>query len=118
MFLEYQLIFKYFFICLLFVLILFSVSFLLVFQQPEAEKFTSYECGFNPFGDARNKFEVRFYLVGVLFLIFDIELSFLFPFVISMYQISWQGIGVMLFFLALLTLGFWYEWAKGALEWE
>ena len=118
MFLEYQLIFKYFLICLVFVLVLFGVSFFFVFQQPEAEKFTSYECGFNPFGDARNKFEVRFYLVGVLFLIFDLELSFLFPFVVSMHQIGWNGWMTMLFFLGLLTLGFWYEWAKGALEWE
>jgi len=79
MFLEYIIIFKYFTFCSIFVILLFSLSFFLVYQMPEAEKFTSYECGFNPFGDAREKFEIRFYLVGVLFLIFDLEISFLFP---------------------------------------
>lgn len=81
------------------------------------EKLSSYECGFNPFGDARNRFEVRFYLVGVLFLIFDLELSFLFPFVVNAASIGWEGLSTLYFFLLLLTLGFAYEWAKGALEW-
>ena len=79
MFLEYFYIFKYFIVCFIFVCILFSASVFLVYQTPDSEKFSSYECGFNPFGDARNRFEVRFYLVGVLFIIFDLEISFLLP---------------------------------------
>ena len=79
---------------------------------------TSYECGFNPFGDAREKFEIRFYVVGVLFLIFDLEISFLFPWILGLTNINLQGILSMFFFLFVLSLGFWYEWAKGALEWE
>ena len=101
-----------------FVLLLFALSFFLVYQLPEAEKFSSYECGFNPFGDAREKFEVRFYLVGVLFLIFDLEISFLFPWIISFNNLNLLAIISMFFFLFILSLGFCYEWAKGALEWE
>lgn len=118
MYSEYVLILKYLLVSIAFVLILMSVSGILVYQQPESEKLTAYECGFNPYGDARNKFEVRFYLVGVLFLIFDLELSFLFPFVVTMESISWNGILTMGWFLGILTLGFWYEWSKGALDWE
>lgn len=117
MFVEYVLLLKYFIICELFALILYFLPFFLVFQKPEVEKFSTYECGFNPFGDARNKFEIKFYLVCVLFLIFDLEISFLFPFIIAFFNISWVGFFAMLFFLAILTLGFWYEWAKGALDW-
>ena len=79
MFEELVLVGKYSIICLLIVMVLFSLSFFLVYQNPDKEKFSSYECGFNPFSDARSKFEVRFYLVAVLFLIFDLEISFLFP---------------------------------------
>ena len=79
MFQEFTLVAKYGVICLLVVVILFSLSFFFVYQNPDKEKFSSYECGFNPFSDARSKFEVRFYLVAVLFLIFDLEISFLFP---------------------------------------
>jgi len=86
--------------------------------MPEAEKFTSYECGFNPFGDAREKFEIRFYLVGVLFLIFDLEISFLFPWILAFKSLQEPALWAMFFFLFLLSLGFAYEWAKGALEWE
>jgi NADH:ubiquinone oxidoreductase subunit 3 (subunit A) len=118
MFIEYVIIFKYFLLASCFVLLLFSLSFFLVYQLPEAEKFSSYECGFNPFGDAREKFEVRFYLVGVLFLIFDLEISFLFPWIIGFNSLHWLATIMMLFFLFILSLGFWYEWAKGALEWE
>lgn len=106
MFLEYVVIFKYFLLCLFFVLALFSLSFFLVYQLPEAEKFTSYECGFNPFGDAREKFEIRFYLVGVLFLIFDLEISFLFPWILSIYNLNSSALLAMFFFLFILSLGF------------
>lgn len=88
MFEEYLLLGRYLVVSLVLVLALFSVSFFLVYQQPEMEKLSSYECGFNPFGDARSRFEVRFYLVGVLFLIFDLELSFLFPFVVNVGSIG------------------------------
>lgn len=117
MFEEYLLLGRYLLISLALVLLLFGASFFLVFHQPEMEKLSSYECGFNPFGDARSRFEVRFYLVGVLFLIFDLELSFLFPFVVNVGAIGWEGLTALYFFLIVLTLGFAYEWAKGALEW-
>jgi NADH-quinone oxidoreductase subunit A len=109
MFIEYILLAKYFMVCLLIATILYVLPFIFVFQKPEIEKFSTYECGFNPFGDARNKFEIKFYLICVLFLIFDLEISFLFPFVISLYEISFNGVIAMLFFLSILTLGFWYE---------
>jgi len=79
MFLEYIFIWKFLFFCLFISLLLFLISYLLVYQKPEIEKLSAYECGFNPFGDARSKFEVRFYLVGILFIIFDLEIIFLFP---------------------------------------
>lgn len=79
MFQEYFFILKYFCVCSLFILLLLFISLFFVYQKPDSEKFSSYECGFNPFGDARSKFEVRFYLVGILFIIFDLEITFLFP---------------------------------------
>lgn len=79
MFYEYLFFFKYFCFCLFVSFILFSLSFFLVYQKPEFEKLSAYECGFNPFNDARSKFEIRFYLIGVLFIIFDLEITFLFP---------------------------------------
>jgi len=118
MFDEFSLTAKYGVICLLVVIILFSLSFFFVYQNPDKEKLSSYECGFNPFSDARNKFEVRFYLVAVLFLIFDLEISFLFPWIIAFNNINLLGYITMMLFLLLLTLGFIYEWSKGALEWE
>lgn len=109
MFEEYLVLGRYLLICLVVALALFGVSFFLVQHEPEMEKLSSYECGFNPFGDARSRFEVRFYLVGVLFLIFDLELSFLFPFVVNVASISWAGLATFYFFLLVLTLGFAYE---------
>lgn len=88
MFSEYLILGRYFFISLALVLTLFGISFFFVYHRPDMEKLSSYECGFNPFGDARNRFEIRFYLIGVLFLIFDLELSFLFPFVVNVGAIS------------------------------
>src|ERR1700722_1147905 len=99
MFLEYIIILKYFFICFLLVIALFLLSFFFVFQKPDHEKFSSYECGFNPFGDARTKFEVRFYLVGILFIVFDLEITFLFPWVIVAFNIFPIGIFTMIFFI-------------------
>jgi NADH-quinone oxidoreductase subunit A len=87
-------------------------------QKPYAEKVSAYECGFEPFDDARRRFDVRFYLVAILFIIFDLEVAFLFPWAISLSSIGLFGFLSMLGFLGVLTVGFIYEWNKGALEWE
>jgi NADH-quinone oxidoreductase subunit A len=84
----------------------------------DAEKLSQYECGFEPFSDARGKFDVRFYLVAILFIIFDLEVAFLFPWAISLGKIGDLGFWSMMVFLTILTIGFIYEWKKGALEWE
>jgi NADH-quinone oxidoreductase subunit A len=87
-------------------------------QRPDSEKLAAYECGFDAFDDARRKFDVRFYLVAILFIIFDLEVAFLFPWAASLSQIGLFGFWSMIVFLAVLTVGFVYEWKKGALEWE
>jgi len=87
-------------------------------QKPYAEKLSAYECGFEPFDDARRRFDVRFYLVAILFIIFDLEVAFLFPWAVSLSHIGLLGFWSMIGFLAVLTVGFIYEWCKGALEWE
>ncbi|MEO1090795.1 MAG: NADH-quinone oxidoreductase subunit A [Pseudomonadota bacterium] len=87
-------------------------------QHPDAEKLSSYECGFEAFEDARGKFDVRFYLVAILFIIFDLEVAFLFPWAITLGEIGLFGFWSMMLFLGILTVGFVYEWKKGALEWE
>jgi len=87
-------------------------------QKPYPEKLSSYECGFEPFDDARRRFDVRFYLVAILFIIFDLEVAFLFPWAVSLSEIGMFGFLSMLGFLAVLTVGFIYEWNKGALDWE
>ena len=91
-------------------------------KAPDAEKLSSYECGFNAFDDARMKFDVRFYLVSILFIIFDLEVAFLFPWAVALMKLP-QSAGIFAFwsmmtFLGVLTVGFIYEWKKGALEWE
>ena len=87
-------------------------------SAPDSEKVSAYECGFNAFDDARMKFDVRFYLVAILFIIFDLEVAFLFPFAIALGDIGVFGWTAMMIFLGILTVGFIYEWKKGALEWE
>ena len=87
-------------------------------QKPDPEKNSPYECGFEPFSDARSKFDVRFYLVSILFIIFDLEVAFLFPWAISLGKIGVYGFWSMMTFLGVLTIGFIYEWRKGALDWE
>jgi len=87
-------------------------------QKPYAEKLSAYECGFEPFDNARRRFDVRFYLVAILFIIFDLEVAFLFPWAISLGHIGLFGFWSMMLFLGVLTIGFIYEWCKGALEWE
>ena len=92
--------------------------FLIAPSKPEAEKLSAYECGFPAFDDARMKFDVRFYLVAILFIIFDLEVAFLFPWAIAFGEIGLFGFWSMMVFLAVLTIGFIYEWNKGALEWD
>ena len=87
-------------------------------RKPDSEKLSAYECGFDAFSDARTKFDVRFYLVTLLFIIFDLEIAFLFPWAITLGQIGVFGFWSMVVFLGVLTVGFIYEWKKGALEWE
>ena len=93
-------------------------SLIMVDQKPDAEKLAAYECGFPAFEDARIKFDVRFYLVAILFIIFDLEVAFLFPWAVSLGTIGMFGFWSMILFLGILTIGFIYEWKKGALEWE
>lgn len=87
-------------------------------RHPDAEKVSPYECGFNAFEDTRHRFDVRFYLIAILFIIFDLEIAFLFPWAISLGKIGLFGFGSMMLFLSILSVGFIYEWKKGALEWE
>ena len=87
-------------------------------QNPDAEKLSPYECGFEAFEDARMKFDVRYYLVAILFILFDLEIAFLFPWAIVLRDIGWFGVVAMGIFLGILVVGFIYEWKKGALEWE
>jgi NADH-quinone oxidoreductase subunit A len=95
-----------------------AASFVIARQRPDVEKLSPYECGFAPFEDARSRFDVRFYLVAILFIIFDLEVAFLFPWAVSLGNIGLLGFWSMMIFLAVLTIGFVYEWKKGALEWE
>ena len=92
--------------------------FIVAYSQPDPEKLSAYECGFDAFDDARMKFDVRFYLVAILFIIFDLEVSFLFPWAVVFGKLGALGFWSMVVFLAVLTIGFAYEWKKGALEWE
>jgi NADH-quinone oxidoreductase subunit A len=92
--------------------------FLLAYQKPDPEKLSAYECGFNAFDDARMKFDVRFYLVAILFIIFDLEVAFLVPWAIVFGELGSFGFWSMMVFLGVLTIGFIYEWKKGALEWD
>jgi NADH-quinone oxidoreductase subunit A len=92
--------------------------FFLAYKQPDAEKLSAYECGFNAFADARMKFDVRYYLVAILFIIFDLEVSFLFPWAVAFGDLGTYGFWSMMVFLGVLTVGFIYEWRKGALEWD
>jgi NADH-quinone oxidoreductase subunit A len=93
-------------------------SYMVARQRPDSEKVSAYECGFEAFDDARSRFDVRFYLVAILFIIFDLEVAFLFPWAVSLGEIGVFGFWSMVVFLGILTIGFVYEWKKGALEWE
>ena len=94
------------------------INFILSPKKPDPEKLSAYECGFEPFEDSRLEFDVRFYLVAILFIIFDLEIAFLFPWAVGFQHIGSLGFWSMMLFLLILTIGFLYEWKKGALEWE
>jgi len=120
----YNFLSEYFSIILfLFIAIVLSFGFVLANflaapSNPDPEKLSAYECGFEAFDDSRMEFDVRFYLVAILFIIFDLEIAFLFPWAISLGNIGALGFWSMMIFLSILTIGFIYEWKKGALEWE
>ena len=94
------------------------LNFLVSPKNPDPEKLSAYECGFEPFNDSRMEFDVRFYLVAILFIIFDLEIAFLFPWAISLGNLGSLGFWSMMIFLLVLTIGFIYEWKKGALDWD
>nr|YP_010199698.1 NADH dehydrogenase subunit 3 [Gracilaria domingensis]UAD89606.1 NADH dehydrogenase subunit 3 [Gracilaria domingensis] len=117
-FTEYSIILIFLCISLALSILIFSLSYFLIPAKADQEKVSAYECGFNPFDDARATFDIRFYLVAILFLIFDLEISFLFPWSLTLGNLSLFGFWSMIIFLLILTIGFIYEWYKGALEWE
>jgi NADH-quinone oxidoreductase subunit A len=99
-------------------LALLVAPFVIAVKKPDPEKVSAYECGFDAFDDARMKFDIRFYLVAILFIIFDLEVAFLFPWAVAFRDVGWFGFWAMMIFLGVLTVGFVYEWKKGALEWD
>ena len=105
-------------VALFIALALMAVPFMVAVNNPDPEKVSAYECGFNAFDDARMKFDVRFYLVAILFIIFDLEAAFLFPWSVSLAEIGWAGWLTMMVFILELVLGLVYAWKKGALDWE
>ncbi|SIT76518.1 NADH-quinone oxidoreductase subunit A [Pontibaca methylaminivorans] len=115
---EYLPILMFFAVAIALGLILILAAVVLAVRNPDPEKVSAYECGFNAFDDARMKFDVRYYLVAILFIIFDLEIAFLFPWAVAFKDLSLVGFWSMIVFLVVLTVGFAYEWKKGALEWE
>ena len=115
---EYFPLVVFFGLSLVFGLILMLAPLLAAVSKPDFEKNSAYECGFEPFESARLKFDIRFYLVAILFVIFDLEVAFLFPWAVGFQHIGTLGFWSMMLFLLILTIGFLYEWKKGALEWE
>ena len=115
---DYFSIILFLFIALALSLGFILANFLAAPNNPDPEKLSAYECGFEAFDDSRMEFDVRFYLVAILFIIFDLEIAFLFPWAISLGNIGALGFWSMMIFLSVLTIGFIYEWKKGALEWE
>lgn len=115
---EYKFILIFLIVSILLSCGFFMLSYLLVRRDVYVEKNSAYECGFNPFEEARNKFDIRFYLVGILFIIFDLEVVFLFPWGVVLHQIGFLGFWSMIVFLLILLIGFVYEWKKNALEWS
>ena len=114
---EYLKIFIMFIICLLLAIIILGLSYIIKTKNYNWEKISAYECGFQSFEDSRHRFDVKFYLVAILFIIFDLEIAYLFPWGLSMDELNLEGIISMIIFLFILTIGFIYEWKKGALDW-
>ncbi len=115
---EYIGVFIYFIIALALAGIILGLSFIFATSKADPEKISAYECGFDPFDDARSRFDIQFYLVSILFIIFDLEVAFLFPWALTLNKISYFGFWSMMCFLTILTVGFIYEWRKGALDWS
>ena len=115
---EYLSIIIFLFVALFLSVGFIFLNFLFSPKKPDPEKLSAYECGFEAFDDSRMEFDVRFYLVAILFIIFDLEIAFLFPWAISLGKIGLFGFTSMMIFLFILTIGFIYEWKKGALDWE
>ena len=115
---DYLSIIIFLFVALTLSIIFIVLNFLFSPKNPDSEKLSAYECGFEAFGDSRMEFDVRFYLVAILFIIFDLEIAFLFPWAISLGSIGALGFWSMMIFLFVLTIGFVYEWKKGALDWD
>ena len=115
---EYLSIILFLFIAIVLSIGFIAINYLSAPNNPDPEKLSAYECGFEPFEDSRLEFDVRFYLVAILFIIFDLEIAFLFPWAISLGNIGLLGFSSMMIFLFILTIGFIYEWKKGALDWE
>ena len=118
MFLQnYFSVFIFSVVCLFLSIVIFGIPYFVSFKSIKKDKLSAYECGFNPYQDSKNEFEVKFYLIAILFIIFDLELSFLFPFIMCFESLHFLNFCSMLLFLLVLTVGFYYEWKKGALDW-
>ena len=115
---EYLPILIFFGLAVVLAIVLSLSAVIVAVRNPDPEKTSAYECGFNPFDDSRMRFDVRFYLVAILFIIFDLEIAFLFPWAAAFKDVGLFGFWSMIVFLAVLTVGFAYEWKKGALEWD
>jgi len=115
---SYILLIPFFCYALGLTIILFLASYFFIPRLEDNEKLSPYECGFDPFEDTRTTFDVKFYLVAILFIIFDLEIVLLFPWSISLFYLHIFGYTIVIFFLVILTLGFFYEWALGALDWD
>ncbi len=115
---EYLPVFIFLVVATLLACVMIGFSWLISIKRPDKEKLSQYECGFEAFSEARSRFDIRFYLVAILFIIFDLEIAFLFPWALVLQDIGLFGFYSMMIFLAVLTIGFIYEWKKGALEWE
>jgi len=115
---AYLLLLLFTFYALLLTCILYLLSYSLILRSEDNEKVSPYECGFDPFEDTRNTFDVRFYLVAILFIIFDLEIAFLFPWSVALYHLNLFGYFIMVLFIVILTIGFFFEYSEGALDWK
>ena len=115
---NYLSIFIFFLVSVALSIFVFFLPYLLSSKSYDKEKLSSYECGFNPFEDTKNEFDIKFYTIAILFIIFDLEIGFLFPFSLCLENVAKLGLFSMYFFLIILTVGFIYEWKKGALDWD